>query len=85
MWLYTDFKIYMNNCVRILLFETILKRKRFTFGTLVLRLRSTLSFFHSFVALTANVRPPSLLLLYRGQPKLRLQKRVDLLYLCQSF
>ena len=73
MWLYTDFKIYMNNRVRILLFEIILKSERLKFLT------SVPSFFHPFVALTANVRPFSLLLLYRGQLKLRLQKRVDLL------
>ena len=67
MWLYTDFKIYMNNCVRIRLFKITLKKERLKFLTLVLRLRSTLSLFHSFVALTANVQPPPLLLLYTAE------------------
>ena len=51
---------------------------------LELRLRSTFSKFHSLIALTINNRPPSVLLLYQGQLKLRLQKRVDLLHVCLS-
>ena len=77
MWLYTDFKIYMNNCVRIWLFKIILKKERLKFLTLVLRLRSTLSLFHSFVSLTANVQPPPLLLLYTAEyPKKHSQEEV---------